>query len=75
MTEFANAKTKVRPNGQDKISVVQADMHNIVEWVKESQQAQETRLNAKLEAIDTKLSNALALLQLIGQHAGMLKDK
>ena len=73
MTDFANAKTKARTNGQDKISVVQADMHNIVEWVKESQQAHETRLDAKLEAIDSKLSNALALLELIGTHAGMLR--
>jgi len=73
MTDFANAKTKARSNGQDKISTVQADMHNIVEWVKESQQAQETRIDAKLEAIDTKLSNALALLELIGTHAGMLR--
>ena len=73
MNDFANAKTKARPNGQDKISTVQADMHNIVEWVKESQQAHETRLDAKLEAIDSKLSNALALLELIGTHAGMLR--
>jgi len=73
MTDFANAKTKARSNGQDKISTVQDDMHNIVEWVKESQQAQETRIDAKLEAIDTKLSNALALLELIGTHAGMLR--
>lgn len=73
MTDFANAKTKTRANGHDKISTVQADMHNIVEWVKESQQAQETRIDAKLEAIDTKLSNALALLELIGTHAGMLR--
>lgn len=73
MTEFANAKTKVRPNGQDKISHVQAELHNVVEWVKESQKSHETRLDAKLEAIDQKLSNALALLELIGTHAGMLR--
>lgn len=75
MTDFANAKTKARPSGQDKISAVQADVHNIIEWVRESQQAHETRIDAKLEAIDSKLSNALALLELIGTHAGMLKKQ
>ena len=75
MSEFANAKTKVRPNGQDRAAHMQAELHNVVEWVKESQKAQEQRIDAKLEAIDSKLSNALALLELIGTHAGMLKGK